>query len=533
MGIASSSCTTTASACAPPPTRPITRSPALPAPHAGTERVHLARVLEPGNVRGPAVRRGIVAPPLHQVGAVEPRRVHPHPDLARTRRRRRDRADRDDLGSRPRPRRSLLSCMENMAPRFALVRLSRFNYGPCQASESCSRSRCSPRGLQRQHRHPRRSPRSRSRPSPATSSSPWTSPARRAIRGSSSPRRAAGSASSRTARCSAQPFLDLSGRVSTGSEQGLLGLAFDPELRHQRPLRRQLHRPGRRHPHRRLPGLRRPRRRRPGQRGADPRRGPAVRQPQRRAGSPSAPTAILYIGLGDGGSGGDPQENGQSLTTLLGKLLRIDIDDGDALRHPAGQPVRRASAAARSEIWSYGLRNPWRFSFDRAQRRSLHRRRGPERARGDRREPRGGRRRSRRQLRLGRDGRPTSASSRRADATRPGSMLPAVQYDHGDGCSVTGGYVYRGSAMPVAPGHLLLFRLLRRVGPELPLRQRSRSPRSASGPRSQAGSVTSFGQDGAGELYILTAGWNRVSHRGGNMIRVLMLAGMAAGGRAR
>ena len=79
------------------------------------------------------------------------------------------------------------------------------------------------------------------------------------------------------------------------------------------------------------------------------------------------PDGYLYIGLGDGGSGGDPEGNGQSLSTLLGKMLRIDPTPfGDSpYRVPADNPfVGRADA--RPEIWAYGLRNPWRYSFDRA-----------------------------------------------------------------------------------------------------------------------------------------------------------------------
>ncbi|MGH2729799.1 MAG: PQQ-dependent sugar dehydrogenase, partial [Actinomycetota bacterium] len=81
------------------------------------------------------------------------------------------------------------------------------------------------------------------------------------------------------------------------------------------------------------------------------------------------PDGYLYIGMGDGGSGGDPQGNGQSLDTLLGKLLRIDVDSrgaGAPYGIPADNPFVNRSGA-RPEIWAYGLRNPWRFSFDPAR----------------------------------------------------------------------------------------------------------------------------------------------------------------------
>ena len=82
------------------------------------------------------------------------------------------------------------------------------------------------------------------------------------------------------------------------------------------------------------------------------------------------PDGLLYIGMGDGGSSGDtgsghaPQGNGQSLTTLLGKMLRIDVGATGPYTIPAGNP--NFGAGTRREIWAYGLRNPWRFSFDRA-----------------------------------------------------------------------------------------------------------------------------------------------------------------------
>lgn len=160
------------------------------------------------------------------------------------------------------------------------------------------------------------------------------------------------------------------------------------------------------------------------------------------------PDGYLYIGMGDGGSGGDPIGNGQSLDTLLGKLLRIDVDRGEGYAIPPDNPFARGGGLP--EIWAYGLRNPWRFSFDRQT--------------GD--------------LYIGDVGQdkweeidflPAGGSgganygwnyyegSHPFKGQPPVSakfVLPVVEYPHGGlfagqmrGCSVTGGIVYRGAAL--------------------------------------------------------------------------------------
>ena len=102
--------------------------------------------------------------------------------------------------------------------------------------------------------------------------------------------------------------------------------------------------------------------------------------------SPSGPDGYLYIGMGDGGDGGDPGNRAQDKDSLLGKMLRIDVNrtQGDQALPRSRRPTRTSASRARNEIWQRGLRNPWRFSFDRADRRPADRRRRPGRVGGDR-----------------------------------------------------------------------------------------------------------------------------------------------------
>jgi glucose/arabinose dehydrogenase len=161
------------------------------------------------------------------------------------------------------------------------------------------------------------------------------------------------------------------------------------------------------------------------------------------------PDGYLYIGMGDGGSGGDPLDNGQNLGALLGKMLRIDVDGAFPYAVPADNPFL-STPGARSEIWAYGFRNPWRFSFDRQT--------------GD--------------LFIGDVGEASfeevdfqaAASTggenygwRLMEATHcfdpasncnDGSLtLPVIEYPHAAGdCSISAGYRYRGTASPNLSG---------------------------------------------------------------------------------
>ena len=169
------------------------------------------------------------------------------------------------------------------------------------------------------------------------------------------------------------------------------------------------------------------------------------------------PDGLLYLGTGDGGSGGDPDGNAQNPNVLLGKLLRIDPRKKGGYSTPSSNPF--AGGGGKDEIYALGLRNPYRFSFDRQIRRHLHRRRRPGRLGGDR--PRRPRRRSRGQLRLGHlRGQPRLRGRRRRRANyRP----PVLEYSSSGGnCAVTGGYVVRDRALPALARPLPLRRLLRR-----------------------------------------------------------------------
>ena len=159
------------------------------------------------------------------------------------------------------------------------------------------------------------------------------------------------------------------------------------------------------------------------------------------------PDGLLYIALGDGGSGGDPFGHGQNRATLLGAILRIDVDAGSPYAIPAGNPFAGNSFGAREEIYAYGLRNPWRFSFDR----------------------RGGQTRmwvadvgqgNIEEISLVESGDNCgwnvlegSSCFQTPNCQTAGFRLPLFEYNHASGDqSITGGYVYRGARLPALYG---------------------------------------------------------------------------------
>ena len=310
----------------------------------------------------------------------------------------------------------------------------------------------------------------------------------------------------RDGRLVARPYLDIRGLVSSGGERGLLGLAFAPTYA----------RDGRFYVDATDPDgntfiaeFRAPD---PAADTADPASERVIlriTQPfanHNGGGIIARADGTLWIGTGDGGSAGDPLGNGQRLSTLLGKLLRIDPQANQGLPYavPPDNPfVDRAGA--RSEIWAFGLRNPWRFSFDRAT--------------GD--------------LWIGDVGQDRWEEVDRVRAGDPGGSnfgwnvmegdhccspavgcassgltLPVAEYDHGQGCAITGGFVYRGTAMPALAGSYLYADSC--SGRIWGLEAAAVAPQ----PRvlgDTGASITSFGEDDAGELFVTDIAGGSVS----------------------
>ena len=218
------------------------------------------------------------------------------------------------------------------------------------------------------------------------------------------------------------------------------------------------------------------------------------------------PDGYLYIGLGDGGGSNDQFRNGQDPSTLLGTLLRLDVDGPEPYAIPADNPFAGGQTpsgdTAAPEIWAFGLRNPWRFSFDEASGRiyigDVGQRRWEE-IHVERADAAG--------LNFGwstMEGlhcfRPPS------DCNQTGLELPALEYGHGPGCSVTGGYVYRGSAIPQLSGHYFYADFCAgRIRSFFYDGAEATDRRDWANQLGRISQLTSFGTDGFGELYVMGA----------------------------
>ena len=281
-----------------------------------------------------------------------------------------------------------------------------------------------------------------------------------------------------------RPFLNIAAQVSRGSEQGLLSVAFHPRYAENgrfvvnytdargdtRVVRYRAD---------------------PAADTADPASATvllAVDQPFANHNGGHVlfgPDGRLYVGMGDGGSAGDPRGNAQDPRSLLGKLLRIDADF-DPTAVPRYPPV---------EVWALGLRNPWRIAFDSGwiyiadvgQNRWEEINVAPAARRG---------------LNYGWRTMEGRHCYRNPFCSRDGLVAPAAEYSHDDGCSVIGGTVYRGRAVPALSSHYFYsdwcsgwLRSFRWADGAAVDRRQWRVE--------SVGQVTSFGTDGAGEVYVI------------------------------
>jgi glucose/arabinose dehydrogenase len=213
------------------------------------------------------------------------------------------------------------------------------------------------------------------------------------------------------------------------------------------------------------------------------------------------PDGYLYIASGDGGNANDPDNHGQRLDTLLGKILRIDVA-GDVATIPPDNPFVN-TPGARPEIWAYGLRNPWRASFDRHSGDLWIADVGQS---------------SREEVNF----QPATAGGgqnygwRTLEGTRcltsgcsaAGTTLPVTEYDHSLGCSVSGGYVYRGSRYPNLRGQYLFGDFC--SGRVFALRRTGSGATASSFTRVELGFsgelISSFGEDEQGNVYLVGYG---------------------------
>ena len=276
---------------------------------------------------------------------------------------------------------------------------------------------------------------------------------RRAVRGRA---RRARSRWCATARAVGTPFLDISGDVDQAGERGLLSIAFAPDYATSRAvLRLHWSRAARRARSRSREYQRsaaEPDARRPDAGGSSAAATHTERvEPQRRPARSSGPTATCGSRTGDGGGGNDPHNNAQDLASPLGKVLRIDPRAGQRRRYaiPAGNPFGTA-------VWAYGLRNPFRFSFDRGTGDLRDRRRRPGRARGGR----------LRAPRAGGSGAAATTAGPAARARSPGrqtlhasapttSRRSSTTHSAAGTRAITGGYVVRDPGLPTLLGRYL------------------------------------------------------------------------------
>ncbi len=298
----------------------------------------------------------------------------------------------------------------------------------------------------------------------------------------------------RGGRLDPTPVVDLSGKVTAGGEQGLLGLAFSPDGRYL-----YLAYTDANGDHQVSELTMR------GQR-ADP----ASERSVLHFGDPFAnhnggqlafgPDRRLYLAFGDGGGGGDPEGNGQSLGSLLGKILRIDPRPGGGrpYRVPSDNPFVDREGA-RPEIWAYGLRNPWRFSFDAATGDLWIGDVGQNAYEEVDYEPAGSGGRNYGWNR--REGRHAYSGGERP----AGAVDPVIEYGRAGGaCTVIGGFVYRGQRIDGLRGAYLYGDYC--AGWVRAARVRDGKVAEQRDLGLSIPGLSSFGADASGELYALSLG---------------------------
>lgn len=298
-------------------------------------------------------------------------------------------------------------------------------------------------------------------------------------------------------RLQADPFLDITDRVGCCGERGLLGLAFDPDFRsNERFFVSYTDRAGTS----RIESFRAVDR----SNRADPTSGRLYLELDQPFGNHNGghlafgPDGMLYIAFGDGGSADDPLDQGQDPTTLLGTILRVDVRG--SIEPPYSIPPDNPFAdgvGGRPEVWHWGLRNPWRFSFDRDAGWMFIGDVGQNRWEEID------------AVRVGTGGHNFGWSTMEGSECFQGACeadgltLPVAVYGHDDGCSVTGGFVYSGHEIPALRGRYVYgdycggwirtFRLTDLGVATDPQELAVESP----------GRITSFGVDAGGELYVV------------------------------
>jgi glucose/arabinose dehydrogenase len=295
----------------------------------------------------------------------------------------------------------------------------------------------------------------------------------------------------------ARPFLDIRDKVGSGGERGLLSVAFHPQYRTNGFLfvnytdksgdtnieRYTVSRDAD---------------------AADPASARLILKIDQPYGNHNGgmvlfgPDGMLYIGMGDGGSEYDPHGYGQNNNTLLAKLLRINVDH-DAYTSPPANPFSRGGG--RPEIWATGLRNPWRFAFDAKDGNLYIADVGQDKYEEVDVVPM-----NRAGVNYGWSVMEGLSCLRGSTCNQTGFERPVLTYSHSDGCSITGGFVYRGAKIPALDGHYFYADY---CGTWLKSFKyaNGRVTEQTEWPVGKLSAIASFGLDGAGEMYA-------VSHEG-------------------